>query len=143
VNVKREEIVVHRNFGNRISYGDLSSRSAVEWAVEVLGVEHIIVCGHYDCALIEEREEGHNGMGGWYRDIVTLHTCCDADASAETTKRNKARHFEEVYVLSEVEYLKGQDNVKKAMDERGLKVHGLVFDRERGVCLRVIEGEGR
>lgn len=68
--MSRAEIVVHRNLGNRVSYGDLSSRSAIEWAVEELAVEHVVVCGHYDCGIIEEGEEkegAHHGMGGWYR----------------------------------------------------------------------------
>ncbi len=43
------ELFVHRNIANILPYGDISSGSVIQFAVEVLGVRHVIVCGHYNC----------------------------------------------------------------------------------------------
>lgn len=50
------------------------------------------------------------------------------------------RKLEEVYVLAEVGWLRKQESVKKAIEERGLQVHGFVFDKESGGCVRLVEG---
>lgn len=62
----RDEIFVHRNLGGRVSNGDLSSGSALEWAVDLLKVDNIVVCGHYDCEVIEHECAG-DVLKGWER----------------------------------------------------------------------------
>ncbi|KAB8300816.1 hypothetical protein EYC80_002744 [Monilinia laxa] len=132
-NVKRSEIFVHRNLGNRVSVGDTSSGSAIEWAVDVLKVQHIVVCGHYDCHLLEESESDSNN---WYRDIIQLHQESDALEPPAQSPQSRNRHFMELYVLSEVGWLKQQPSVERAMKEWGCQVHAFVYDREKNSCVR-------
>ncbi|KAH6665516.1 carbonic anhydrase [Halenospora varia] len=140
--VPRDEVFVHRNLGNILSNGDLSSESAVEWAVDLLKVKHIVICGHYDCALIKA-EDDVTALHGWYKDVTKLrrHTLrATQDQSQQPTDEySRCHRIEEVYVLAEVDWLKRQPNVKRAMKEWGLQVHAFVFDKERGTCVRLVE----
>ncbi|KAL2073918.1 hypothetical protein VTL71DRAFT_11244 [Oculimacula yallundae] len=138
--VDPEEIFVHRNLGNILSNGDLSSESAIEWAVDLLKVDHIIVCGHYDCALIDKGDGSE--LGGWHKNITKLHHMNeDYFEKVESGLDDYCRHrrLEEVYVLAEVGWLKRQEHVMAAMKERGLQVHGFVYDKERKGCVRLVE----
>jgi carbonic anhydrase len=84
IDVLPEEIFVHRNLGNILSNGDLSSESAVAWSVDLLKVrcssgigtllltvkvDHIIVCGHYGCGLT--KEENPKALYGWSKCVIT------------------------------------------------------------------------
>jgi carbonic anhydrase len=63
LDVDRDEIFVHRNLGGRVSNGDLSSKSALEWGVDLLKVDHIVVCGHYECEVIKREVAGEKLLG--------------------------------------------------------------------------------
>jgi len=139
-----EEIFVHRNLGNIISNEDLSSKSAVEWCVDLLKVKHIVVCGHYDCALIKEGP-GADALHGWYKDVTKLHNANEKFLASTQWRMNansRDHRFEEVYVLAEVDWLRRQPIVKKAIHDRGLRVHAFVYNKETNSCVRLIEAGG-
>jgi carbonic anhydrase len=138
--VPREEIFVHRNLGNIVSNGDLSSESAVEWCLNLLKVKHIIVCGHYDCSLIDKGDG--SVLGGWYKNVTKLHALNEdylrkSDSSLDYECRH--RKLEEVYVLAEMDWLKRQENVRKAIEEDGLQIHAFVYDKHTNECFRLVE----
>src|SRR5688572_5875985 len=68
------ELFVHRNVANLVVHTDLNCLSVVQFAVDVLGVEHIIVCGHYGCggvrAVIEKRDLGL--VSNWLRHLADV-----------------------------------------------------------------------
>lgn len=73
---------------------------------------------------------------------MQLHALSDkTDGREADSVEDKKRHFEEVYVLGELQYLRQDEIVRKAMVERGLKVWGLVLERGVG-CMLLREGEG-
>jgi len=144
LDVRPEEMIVHRNFGDVVSNGDLSSMSAIEWAVDVLKVQHIIVCGHYDCSLIRARDG--DALHGWHKNITKLHAHNERHLSTsyktidETTK---ARKLEEIHVLTQTDWLKRQECVKKVVEGRDLRIHAFVYDKSRNECVRLVEESER
>ena len=74
------EIFVHRNIANVVQHNDLSMLSVVQYAVEHLKVEHVIVCGHYGCGGVAASIDGqrHGIVDNWIKPIADL-----ADANAE------------------------------------------------------------
>ncbi len=65
------EIFVHRNVANLVNHTDMNCLSVVQFAVEVLRVEHVIVCGHYGCGGVQAAVEGkrHGLIDNWLRQI--------------------------------------------------------------------------
>jgi len=76
------------------------------------------------------------------RDVNKLHAFSDQyllqqnPHIPETTLNHR---FEEIYVLAEVDWLKKQENVKRAIEERGLQVHAFVYEKEGNECVRLVE----
>ena len=120
-------------------------------------MNHIVACGHYDCALI--RESDANEVHGWHkyewsnpkvlklkeiRDVTRLHRT-NVEFLSKTRKdisdQDRDRILEEVYVLAETEWIRKQPNVKKAIAERGLQVHAFVYDKIQNRCVRLVESE--
>ena len=73
------EVFVHRNVGNQVVSTDVSLQGSIQYAVDYLGVSHIVVCGHYDCGAIRAASSNrHHGapLENWLtplRDIQRLH----------------------------------------------------------------------
>ncbi|KAI9642651.1 hypothetical protein NHQ30_008382 [Ciborinia camelliae] len=123
-NVSRSSIFVHRNLGNRVSVGDVSSGSAIEWAVDVLKMILLItLITHFD--------------------IIQLHQESDALEPPAQSPQSRNRHFSELYVLSEMEWLRAQPSVQRAMKEWDCQVHAFVYDREQNRCVRLVPERSR
>jgi len=138
LDVLPEEIFVHRNLGNIVSNGDLSSQSAMAYSVDLLKVKHVVICGHYDCGLIKA-DEDPTAIHDWYKDLRKLSAANEEYLHGAMEAEDRDRHLVEVYVLAEAEWLKKQPTVAKAIQERGLQVHAFVFDKRRLACVRLVE----
>jgi carbonic anhydrase len=148
----REEMFVYRNLGGLVVNGDLSTQSAIEWGVGLLKVKHVIVCGHYGCAVVCGKgsksaggEQEGKSTGEWGRPIANFRSLSQSEGykHEEESERERERHFEEQYILAEVEWLKQQEIVKEAVESRGMRVHAFVYDRETNVCERLVDDEGK
>ncbi|TVY25311.1 Carbonic anhydrase [Lachnellula hyalina] len=140
LDVLQDEIFVHRNLGNILSNGDLSSESAVAWAVDLLKVEHIVVCGHYGCGLTKSNDP--KALYGWSKDIARLHKMNEeflGEVKDKSDERSHEHRLEEIYTLAEAGWLRRQPNVKEAIRERGLQIHAFVYDRETNSAVRLVE----
>ncbi|MGW8287390.1 MAG: carbonate dehydratase [Desulfobulbales bacterium] len=130
------EIFVHRNIANVVIHTDLNCLSVIQYAVEVLQVKHIIVCGHYGCggvqAALDKRSYGL--IDTWLRHIkdVYRHHQDRLDSIADETE--KLNRLCELNVIEQVANVCHTSIVQKAW-ERGqeLAVHGWIYSIEDGI----------
>lgn len=123
------EMFVHRNVANLVVHTDLNCLSALQFAVDVLQVEQIIVCGHYGCGGVQTAmEAGSRGLiSNWLRPIREL---ADAEAAALTGLVGKLRadRLCELNVVRQVRNVANTTIVQDAWDRgQPLAVHGFVY----------------
>lgn len=129
------EIFVHRNIGNVVVHTDLNCLSVIQYAVEVLKVKHIILCGHYGCggikATLDDKE--HGLIDNWLRHIKDV-------VRFNAEKFEGLEHEEKVNLLCELNVKEQVNNicnttiVKNAWKSgRELSVHGWIYNIENGV----------
>lgn len=136
VNLSPGEMFVHRNVANIVVHTDLNCLSVMQYAVEVLKVRHIIVCGHYGCGGVQAALEGARFglIDNWLRhvqDVVEKH----ADALARAEDDAARLHLLcELNVREQVLNVCRTTVVQDAW-ERGqeLSVHGWVYALEDGL----------
>ena len=130
------EIFVHRNIANVVAHGDLNALSVIEFAVRRLGVEHVIVCGHYGCggvnAALGDRSFGL--LDNWLRHIMDVHH--DHAEELEELPRGEARlnRLCELNILRQAANVCRTTVVQDAWREgRRLAVHGWIYDLKDGL----------
>jgi carbonic anhydrase len=136
------EMFVHRNIGNQVWETDLNVLSVLQFAVHVLDVEHVIVCGHSNCgALKASQGPASNGIiDNWLSDIrnvIRWHRT-DLDACPDAaTRLHKLSHLnvrQQVGILSRMPIiLDAWSRGKRPM------LHGWVYDIGSGLIERVVE----
>lgn len=130
------EVFVHRNVANLVVHTDLNCLSVIQFAVDVLKVEHIIVCGHYGCggvrAVIEKRELGL--VSNWLRHLADVAEKFAADLSKLKNDDQRAQRLCELNILEQVRNVCESTIVQAAWDSgRTLAVHGWVYSLEDGL----------
>ena len=138
--LKPGELFVHRNIANVVSHTDMNCLSVIQFAVEALGVEHIIVCGHYNCGGVKAAME-NTRLGlidNWLRHIQ------DVARTHEKTLEEIADERERFYKLCELNVLEQTLNVCETnfvqdawQSERNLTVHGWIYDMREGVLKKL------
>ncbi|PIB39275.1 carbonic anhydrase [Maribacter sp. 4G9] len=139
------EVFVHRNIANMVINIDLNTMSVVEYAVEHLKVNHLVVCGHYACggvmAAMQSADLGI--LNPWLRcirDVYRLHK--DELNDIENEEKKYAR-LVELNVQEQCVNLIKTAVVQKAYRQRELTVHGWVFDVHSGKLIDLkIDFEG-
>lgn len=128
------ELFVHRNVANLVIHTDLNCLSVVQYAVDVLHIEHIIICGHYNCggviAAIENPELGL--INNWLlhiRDLWFKHS----SILGELPPEKRADTLTEINVVEQV-YNIGHSTIIQSAWKRGQKVviHGWIYGIEDG-----------
>lgn len=130
------EIFVHRNIANMVIHTDMSMLSVLDYAVNVLKVKHIIVCGHYGCggvlAAMDNQEVGL--IDNWLRHIKDVYRLHKDELDAITDYEQKMRRMVEINVEEQVFDLVKTSIVQRAWrKEQELYVHGLVYDVANGI----------
>lgn len=128
------EVFVHRNIANVIANGDMSMLSVVQFAVEVLQVRHVIICGHYGCggvnAALTSKKLGL--IDNWLRHIRDVRATHKEELAAIEDETDRAARLVELNVLAQVQTLERITYVADAKVERGLEVHPMVYDVASG-----------
>ena len=135
------ELFVHRNVANVVPVTDLNALAVVEYAVNLLGVRHIVVCGHYHCGGVKAALEGHQAgaVALWLQPLRNLADEYRAELDALVSDDARWDRLCELNVAAQVRALAQTEIVETAW-ERGadLAVHGWIYDLEDGL-LRDLE----
>jgi carbonic anhydrase len=132
-----EEMIVHRNIGNMIIDGDISSETAVKHAVSNLNVRHIIVCGHYGCGIV--KAGSRDGLPGpWLSKLNSLHSM--HKYTIDQLPSSEHDHtFVKLNVLDQLRALRQFPEVARAAKAGSLQLHGIVYDTKTGEASRLLE----
>lgn len=125
---------VHRNIANMVSSLDLSSMSVINYAVVHLKVKHVVVCGHYYCGGVKAAMESMDLgiLNPWLRNIRDVYRLHKEELDGIQDDEEKYKKLVEINVQEQcVNAIKTAD-VQRAIRERGLTVHGWVFDIHSG-----------
>ena len=129
------EVFVHRNIANVVVHTDLNCLSVIQYAVEVLHVKHIIVCGHYGCggvkAALEEHDHGLiDNWLGHIKDVGRLNQ----DELSTLDEDAKLNRLCELNVMEQVTNVCNTTIVKNAWKKgTELYVHGWIYDINNGI----------
>lgn len=128
------DVFVHRNIANMVSGIDLNAMSVVEYAVTHLKVNHVVVCGHYACGGVKAAMQSADlgVLNGWLRNIRDVYRIHRDELNAITDEEKKYDRLVELNVQEQCVNLIKTAAVQKAYRDRGLKVHGWVFDVHTG-----------
>jgi carbonic anhydrase len=130
------EVFVHRNIANVVVHTDLNCLSVIQYAVEVLNVEHIIVTGHYGCggvrAAMQNQELGL--IDNWLRHIKDVYQKHEHDLEAISDEGRRFDRFCELNVIEQVANVCHTTIVQGAW-RRGqtLSVHGFIYGLQNGL----------
>lgn len=136
------EVFVHRNIANMVVHTDLNLLSVLQYAVEVLKVKHIIVCGHYGCGGVKAAMGNHNFgiINKWLRNIKDVYRYHREDIDPLASEDEKVNKLIELNVQEQVMNLAKTSIVQKAWkDRQGPDLHGWVYDLHDGVIKPVFE----
>jgi carbonic anhydrase len=129
------DVFVHRNIANVVVHTDLNCLSVIQYAVEVLRIEHIIVCGHYGCGGVRAALEpqDHGLIDNWLRhirDVGRFH----ADELALLSPAQRLDRLCELNVAEQVTNVCNTTIVKNAWKQgRRLIVHGWTYSIGDGI----------
>lgn len=130
------ELFVHRNVGNVVTHNDLNCQSVIQYAVEVLDVEHIIVCGHYGCggvqAALENRPLGL--IDGWLTHIREVYATNQGELDAMPEHGMRLNRLCELNIGQQLANVCYSESVQAAWRRgQSLSVHGLIYDIHDGL----------
>ena len=129
------EVFVHRNIANVVVHTDLNCLSVIQYAVDVLKVKHIIVCGHYGCGGIKSAMENEkNGLiDNWLRHVKDVARF-NAGKLKQLKNEDKFDALCELNVMEQVTNVCNTTIVQKAW-ENGveLSIHGWIYNIENGI----------
>jgi carbonic anhydrase len=130
------ELFVHRNIANQVSLTDINFLAVLEYAILHLEVEHIIVCGHYDCggikAALEWRTIGI--IDNWVNPIRELYLQQQDEIDALPTRKERLNRLAEINVVAQVKNLYQTSVMRQALYARKAPmVHGWVLDISTGL----------
>ena len=135
INLPPGQVFVHRNIANVVVHSDLNCLSVIHFAVEVLKVQHIIVCGHYGCggvmAAMDDKE--HGLIDNWLRHIRDVDRF-NAKKLEGMDKHERLDALCELNVKEQVTNVCNTPIVQKAWNEgQSLHVHGWIYNIENGL----------
>jgi carbonic anhydrase len=129
------EIFVHRNIANLVVHTDLNLLSVVEFAVKILKVKHIILCGHYGCGGVRSSLENiaYGYVDNWLRNIKEIYVRNAEELDKIQDAEARVNRLVEINVIEQVKNLCKTKVVQKALEKKSIQVHGWVYGMQDGL----------
>lgn len=130
------EVFVHRNIANMVVHTDMSMLSVLDYAVNVLEVKHVIVCGHYGCGgvLAAMGNEQFGLIDNWLRHIKDVYRLHKQELDAIADIHEKGNRFVELNVIEQVYDLSKTSIIQNAWrSKNNPEIHGWVYDIRNGL----------
>ena len=130
------EMFVHRNIANLVVHSDLNCLSVLQYAVEVLKVEHVIVCGHYGCGGIAAAYDGVRlGLiDNWLRYVQDVRSSHAGILDALGDPKAARARLCELNVIEQVKHVCETSIVQEAWrGGHAVKIHGWIYDVRDGL----------
>jgi len=136
------EIFIHRNIANMVVHTDLNLLSVLEYAVNVLKIRHIVVCGHYGCGGVKAAM-GNKAIGmidRWLQNIKDVYKMHKDEITALDSEEARTNRMIELNVQEQVQNLAKTAIIQRAWkNEQRPYLHGWVYDLHDGVIKPVSE----
>jgi carbonic anhydrase len=135
------EIFVHRNVANMVVHTDMNLLSVLQYAVEVLKIRHIIVCGHYNCGGVKAAmtNKDFGLINKWLRNIKEVYEKHYDELQAIENEQSRFNAMVELNVKEQIQNLAKTTIVQKAWKNSQLPhLHGWVFDIHKGEIKEVV-----
>jgi carbonic anhydrase len=130
------ELFVHRNIANLVIHTDMNCLSVIQFAVDVLKVEHIIVCGHYGCGGIRAAMDNqeHGLIDNWLRNIKDIYLLHQKKVDSLESEEDKLNLMCELNVIEQVANVCHTTIIQGAWKAgQSLAVHGWIYNIEDGI----------
>lgn len=130
------EVFVHRNIANMVVHSDMNMLSVLDYAVNVLEVNHVIVCGHYGCGGIKAAmiNKQIGLIDNWIRHIKDVYRMHQDELEAIEDMKVRQDRLTELNVIEQVYDLGKTSIIQNAWEKRGGPyVHGWVYDVSNGL----------
>lgn len=138
------EIFVHRNIANLVVNTDINLLSVLQYAVEVLEVKHVIVCGHYGCGGVKAAMKSHHYgiINYWLKEIKDIYRFHRDEVDSLATEDERVNKLTELNVQEQIFNLAKTSIIQKAWkNNKRPHLHGWVYGLEDGIIHPVCEME--
>ena len=136
------EIFVHRNVANLVVHNDLNLLSVLQYAVEILKVKHVIVCGHYNCGgiIAAMKNESLGLIDKWLWNIKNIYRLHREEIDALKTQEEKLKLLTELNVKEQILNLAKTSIIQKSWKQTNCPdLHGWVYDLRDGIINPIYE----
>lgn len=132
--VQPGEVFVHRNIANMVISIDLNLMSVLTYAVENLKVDHVVICGHYFCGGVKAAMNSADLgiLNPWLRNIRDVYRLHRKELNNIEDENKRYNRLVELNVQEQCVNVLKTAVVQKAVRNRGMKIHGWVFDVATG-----------
>lgn len=137
------QMLVHRNVGNQVVSTDFNLLGALEYAVDILKVEHIIVCGHYRCrsikAALERPDPNLPFADKWLRHIKDVYRLHRGEIESQQAIEDRWNTLVELNIKEQILNLSHSSIIQKAWkSRRSPELHGWVYSLHDGILQELI-----
>ncbi|GMQ23873.1 carbonate dehydratase [Algoriphagus sp. oki45] len=136
------EVFVHRNIANMVVHTDLNLLSVLQYAVEVLKVEYVIICGHYGCGGVEAAISHHSYglINKWLRNIKEVYKLYQEEIESIKDHKAQVNRLVELNVIEQCQDLIKTSIIQKAWKERQAPhVYGWAYGLEDGKVKELVK----